>query len=124
MPAQKSAKPATEMVSGLRKSEQLGGELRFQANPQRLSIQAVDISAPLEFALNGREVIRAEISAFNGWQIFNVRRWYRAEDGSIWPTKKGLACAIRHLPALAALLADTLERARTSGLLPNDGTRP
>ena len=124
MTTQKSAKPATEMVSGLRKSEQLGGEPRFQANPQFLSIQAVDISGPLEFALNGREVIRAEISAFNGRQNFNVRRWYRAEDGSIRPTKKGLACAIRRLPALAALLADALARARTSGLLPNDGTRP
>jgi hypothetical protein len=68
----KSAKPATEMVSGLRKSEQLGGELRFQANPQRLSIQAVDISGPLEFALNGREVIRAEISVFNGRQSLKL----------------------------------------------------
>jgi Transcriptional Coactivator p15 (PC4) len=124
MPAQKSGNPVTGSVNGVRKSEQLGGELRFQANPQCLSIQAVDISEPLEFVLNGREVIRAEISAFNGRQIINVRRWYRAEDGSIRPTKKGLACAIRHLPALAALLADTLERARTSGLLPNDGTRP
>ena len=112
----KSAKPATEMVSGLRKSEQLGGELRFQANAQCPSIQAVDISEPLEFVLNGREVIRAEISAFSSRQIFNVRRWYRAEDGSIRPTKKGLACAIRHLPAEAALLADTLAQARSSGL--------
>ena len=68
MPAQKSAKPATEMVSGLRKSEQLGGELRFQANPQRLSIQAVDISGPMEFAMIGREMICAEISTFNVWQ--------------------------------------------------------
>jgi len=120
----KSAKPATEMVSGLRKSEQLGGELRFQANPQCPNIQAAGISGSLEFALNGREVIRAEISTFNGRQIFNIRRWYRAEDGSIRPTKKGLACAIRHLPALVALLADALARARTAGLLPNNGTRP
>jgi hypothetical protein len=112
----KSAKPATEMVSGLRKSEQLGGELRFQANPQPPNIQAVGISGSLEFALNGREVIRAEISASNARQIFNVRRWYRAEEGSIRPTKKGLACAVRHLPAEAALLADALARARSSGL--------
>ena len=114
MPAQKSAKPATEMVSGLRKPEQLGGELRFQANPQRLSIQAVDISGPMEFAMIGREMICAEISTFNVWQIFNVRRWYRAEDSTIRPTPKGLACAI-HLAAEAALLADTLARARSSG---------
>jgi hypothetical protein len=113
MPAQKSAKPATEMVSGLRKSEQLGGELTFQANPQRLSIQAVDISGPMEFAMIGREMICAEISTFNVWQIFNVRRWYRAEDSTIRPTPKGLACAI-HLAAEAALLADTLARARSS----------
>jgi hypothetical protein len=120
----KSAKPATEMVSGLRKSEQLGGELRFQANPQCPNIQAVEISGSLEFALNGRDVIRAEISAFSDRQTFKVRRWYRAHGGSIRPTPKGLACAIRHLPAEAALLADALERARTSGLPPNDGTRP
>jgi hypothetical protein len=79
MPAQKSAKPATEMVSGLRKPEQLGGELRFQANPQCPNIQAGEISGSLEFALHGLEVIRAEISAFNSQQIFNVWRWYRAE---------------------------------------------
>jgi Transcriptional Coactivator p15 (PC4) len=91
-------------------------KLRFQANPQCLSIQTVDISGPLEFALNGREVIRAEVSAFNGRQIFNVRRWYRAQGGSIRPTPKGLACAICHLAAEAALLADTLARARSSGL--------
>jgi hypothetical protein len=75
----KSAKPATEMVSGLRKSEQLSGELGSRDNPQCLSIQAVDVSGSLEFALNAREVIPAEISAFNSQKIFNVRRWYRAE---------------------------------------------
>ena len=112
----KSAKPATKIVSGLRKSEQLGGELRFQANPQCSNIQAVDISGSLEFALNGREVTRAEVSAFNGRQIFNVRRWYRAQGGSIRPTLKGFACAIRHLEAAAALLADAPAPARSSGL--------
>jgi hypothetical protein len=91
-------------------------ELRFQANPQCLSIQTVHICGPLEFALNGREVIRAEVTAFNGRQIFNVRRWYRAQGGSIRPTPKGLAYAIRHLAAEAALLADTLAQARSSGL--------
>jgi hypothetical protein len=104
------------MVSGLRKSEQLGGELRFQVNPERLSIQAVDISGQMELALIGREMICAEISAFNGRQIFNAWRGYRAEDRSIRPTPKGLACAIRHLPAEAALLADALARARGTGL--------
>jgi Transcriptional Coactivator p15 (PC4) len=124
MTAPKSVNPAAGSANGVQNSEQLAGELKFQATPQLLSFQAVDTSGPLEFALNGREVIRAEISSFNGRQIFNVRRWCRAEDGSIRPTPKGLACAIRHLPALAALLADALARARTSGLLPNDGTRP
>ena len=116
MTAQKSENPATRSVNGVRKSEQLGGELGFQAKLQCLSIQAVDISAPLEFALTGREVIRAEISAFNGRQIFNVRRWYRAQGGSIRPTK-GLAWAIRHQPAGAALFADAPAWARSSGLM-------
>ena len=106
MTAPKSENPATGSVNGVRSSEQLGGELRFQTNNQRLSFQAA-----LEFALNGREVI----SAFNSRHIFNVRRWYRAHGGSIRPTPK-FACAVRHLPAEAALLADALARARTSGL--------
>jgi hypothetical protein len=112
MTAPKSENPATGSVNGVRSSEQLGGELRFQTNNQRLSFQAVDMSGPPELALNGREVI----SAFNNRHIFNVRRWYRAHGGSIRPPPKGLACAVRHLPAEAALLVDALARARSSGL--------
>jgi hypothetical protein len=118
MTAPKSENPATGSVNGVRSSEQLGGELSFQTNNQRLSFQAVDMSGPLEFALNGREVI----SAFNSPHILNVRRWYRAQGGSIRPTPKGLACAIRHLPAEAALLADTLARvADTLARAPSSG---
>jgi hypothetical protein len=89
MTAPKSENPATGSVNGVRSSEQLGGELSFQTNNQRLSFQAVDMSGPLDFALNGRE----GISAFNSRQIFNVRRRYRAHGGSIRPTPKA-----RHLP--------------------------
>jgi hypothetical protein len=123
MTAQKSAKPATETVNGLRKSEQLGGELGSQANRTESNFQEQASAGALEFRLNAREVIRAEVSEFNGRQIFNIRRWFRADDGSMRPTAKGLACAVRHLPSLATLVEGALAQARAAGLLDEGDTQ-
>lgn len=74
-----------------------------------------------QFPLNSKDTIRVAIGEFEGHQIVNFRRWFRADDGADRPTKKGLAFAVRHLPAFATIVNDALARARADGLLPHDG---
>lgn len=72
------------------------------------------------FPLNGRDTVRAALSEFNGQSVVNFRKWYRDGDGTAKPTRKGIAFAVRHLPAFAALVNDALARVCADGLL-NDG---
>ena len=74
-----------------------------------------------EFSLNSREVVRVELSEVNNRLIVNLRRWVRPDGEPARPTKKGLACAVKHLPGLAALLNEALRQARTKGLLLDEG---
>jgi hypothetical protein len=117
-PNDQSAKPATETVDGLRKSEQLASELGFKASSTQNTVQ--EQAHSLEFRLNAREVIRAAVSEFNGRENIDIRRWYRAENGEIRPTPKGLVSVIRHPPSLGDLITDALSQARADELLPRD----
>jgi hypothetical protein len=74
-----------------------------------------------EFSLNGREIVRVELGKVNGTPIVNLRRWFRPDGEPPRPTKRGLACALKHLPDIAALVNEALRRARGLGLLPPDG---
>lgn len=74
-----------------------------------------------EFPLNGRDLVRAELSTFNGRQVVGLRKWYRPEEGDPRPTSKGLTVAIHHLPKLAALASEALARARADGLIEPEG---
>jgi hypothetical protein len=74
-----------------------------------------------EFSLNSREIVRVELGKVNGTPIVNLRRWFRPDGEPPRPTKKGLACALKHLPDIAALVNEALRRARGLGLLPSDG---
>jgi Transcriptional Coactivator p15 (PC4) len=74
-----------------------------------------------EFPLNGREIVRVELGKVNGTPIVNVRRWFRPDGELPRPSKRGLACALKHLPALAALLNEALHHARVKGLLLDEG---
>jgi hypothetical protein len=75
-----------------------------------------------EFSLNRREIIRAELlSEVSGDYSISLRRWVRPDGGSPEPTRRGLACALKHLPALATLLNEALHHARVKGLLPTEG---
>jgi hypothetical protein len=74
-----------------------------------------------EHRLNQREAVRIEISDYRGQLIFDLRRCFYPDGEPPRPTKKGLACAVKHLPALAALLNEALHHARVKGLLPTEG---
>jgi hypothetical protein len=71
-----------------------------------------------EFWCNRRgEAVRVQLREFEGHALIDVRRHYTAADGKLAPTKKGLAIAIRHLPALAAAVAKAEQKAREIGLI-------
>lgn len=92
----------------------------------RQAAQAAPAPEPIvigDFALNSKDTIRAALDEFNGARIVNFRKWFCDKDGSDKPTRKGIAFAVRHLPAFAALVNDALARARADGLLPDDGSR-
>jgi hypothetical protein len=91
------------------------------ASPPRNSNPSSTASGPIvvgELTLNSRDVLRATIDRYEGHVVIDVRKFYRREDGTLGPTKKGLTVEISRLPALAEMIAAALERARTSGLLP------
>lgn len=72
------------------------------------------------FPLNDKDTIRAELGDYNGTTVANFRKWFD-DDGTAKPTRKGIAFAVRHLPAFAALVNDTLTRARADGLIEKGG---
>ena len=75
-----------------------------------------------QFQLNGKDTIRAELGDFNGTTVANFRKWFD-DDGTAKPTRKGIAFAVRHLPAFAALVNDALARARADGLIEEGGSK-
>ncbi|MEM8616782.1 MAG: transcriptional coactivator p15/PC4 family protein [Pseudomonadota bacterium] len=54
-----------------------------------------------EIPKNSREVIRVQRTAFQGHQLINARVWYRADDGELRPSKKGLSVKLDQADALA-----------------------
>ncbi|MCA0857279.1 transcriptional coactivator p15/PC4 family protein [Phaeobacter italicus] len=61
---------------------------------------------------NSREEIRVSLDHFMGCDLVNLRVWFRADDGTMRPTKKGVALraeclseileALQHLDAVLA----------------------
>ena len=69
-----------------------------------------------EWPLNRRERARITIDRFNGTWLFNARKWFEAEDGSIRPGK-GIALGLKHLAKLADATSEALAITRERGLL-------
>lgn len=53
---------------------------------------------------NTREELRVTIDTFQGYELLNLRIWFEAEDGSMRPSKKGLALRMDLLPELREAL--------------------
>ena len=60
-----------------------------------------------EICKNSMETIRVILSNYRGQDIINVRIWNTDADENLHPTAKGIACSVRHIPALR----EALERA-------------
>lgn len=54
-----------------------------------------------EIPKNSRELIRVERTAFQGHQLINARVWFRADEGELRPSKKGLSVKLDQAEALA-----------------------
>ena len=70
-----------------------------------------------ELGKNSREVIRVSLASYRGTATFGVWRFYRDASGQLRPGKGGIVLGIRHLPSLAAALAQAVETAREIGRL-------
>src|SRR5882757_9631251 len=79
-------------------------------------------SSPLlvigEESLNSRDVLRVAFDEYEGRRVIDARKFYKRQDGTLAPTRKGLTLSIDRLPALAELITAALARARADGLLP------
>jgi hypothetical protein len=69
-----------------------------------------------EWPIKRGEVVRVSIEQYKSSWLFNVRKWFEADDGEMRPGK-GLALSVKHLPRLAEATAKALEIARARGLL-------
>jgi hypothetical protein len=67
----------------------------------------------------GGEVVRLELSTYEGRNILNLRTW-RADRGGIMRPGMGFACSTKHLPKLAAVFAKAVARAKDLGLLDDE----
>jgi hypothetical protein len=69
----------------------------------------------------GGEVVRLELSTFEGQNILNLRTWRTDKTDGITRPGKGFACSVKHLPKLASVFAKAVDRARKLGLIDDDG---
>lgn len=63
---------------------------------------------------NASEVVKVELTEFNGHDLAGIRVWTKDTDR---PTQKGVTVAVAMLPAILAALATAEAEARTAGLI-------
>lgn len=68
-----------------------------------------------EISKNSRETTRVERTNFQGTELVNIRVWFRADDGELRPSKKGLAIRLEHAEAVAGAIL------KAASLEVNDG---
>lgn len=63
---------------------------------------------------NSAEVVKVELTEFNGHQLLGMRIWTKETDR---PTQKGITVAVGLIPALREALESAEQAARKLGLL-------
>lgn len=53
-----------------------------------------------EFEKNSRETVRLIHKIWNAQDLIDLRVYYKAENGELKPTQKGLCLRVEHLPEL------------------------
>jgi Transcriptional Coactivator p15 (PC4) len=61
-----------------------------------------------EWMINKRESVRVSVEQYKGVDLVNIRKWFKAEDGSLRPGKAGIALNVKHLPRLTEAMTMAL----------------
>jgi hypothetical protein len=122
MTVQESVKPATEAtVNELQEADQHALQINFKANHFSGDSQAHSCrSRPVwsgNLQINQHECLRVELRQHKTHAALDVRRWRRSPDGELQATGCGFALALRHLPAMKALIDAVVVQAQADGLL-------
>jgi hypothetical protein len=68
-----------------------------------------------------RDAIVVSLSTYEGKNVISVRTYTTSQDGRMLPTAKGVSLVVARLPELHTALTRALAKARTLGLLPDNG---
>ena len=97
--------------------------LATQTNSPKRARRGVTLPEPvtIEQSWQNRdgEVVRPELSTYEGRNILNLHIW-RTDRGGIMRPGMGFACSTKHLPKLAAVFAKAVARAKDLGLLDDE----
>jgi Transcriptional Coactivator p15 (PC4) len=72
-----------------------------------------DATIIAEWPINRRESVRISVEQYKGVDLVNIRKWFKAEDGSSRPGKAEIALNVKHLPQLAEAMTKALSIAAT-----------
>ena len=61
-----------------------------------------------EIQKNSRETYRVTKEIYQGVDLLNVRVWFKAEDGEMRPTRKGIAVKLEQWPELLKAIEGVL----------------
>jgi hypothetical protein len=70
-----------------------------------------------EWGKGDGDVIRVELSKYQGHDMIALRIWRPNPNGSDQPLKNGLNLRVSHLPKLVRAMKSAHEKAKTMGLL-------
>jgi hypothetical protein len=100
------------------KKENLRCKRSPQREPERNNNSCEsDVLIVDEWPLNSRERLRVTLEPFRGVWLFNLRKWFEADDGGLRPSKRGIAVSLKHLPQLAEAMSQAVSMARDHGLI-------
>lgn len=73
-----------------------------------------------EWPRNARDLIRVQLTEYQGTPVIDVRSWYRDGAGFPKPSKTGITLGVGNLPRLAEALSDALAEAERLQLIDKD----
>jgi hypothetical protein len=88
--------------------------------PQRPTL-AEPITIAQWFKNRGGEIVRLELSTYQGANILNLRTWHTDKNDGITRPGKGFACSVKHLPKLTEVFAKALAKAQELRLIEGEG---
>ncbi|HZH10568.1 MAG TPA: PC4/YdbC family ssDNA-binding protein [Microvirga sp.] len=66
---------------------------------------------------NSREEIRVSLGEYQGHTVAHARVWFKAADGTMRPSRSGLAFRVDLLPEIARALSEANDHAESLGLV-------